>query len=82
MFSWLVRDLEDVEGDSVDRGLAQGVQPRDIRAFVVDLLKDLSQLGVVVMFELNLSLVRNQNVFQKEFVELVFGLPGPRPKRP
>ena len=32
MLSGVVRDLEDVEGDAVDAGLAQGVQAGDVRA--------------------------------------------------
>ena len=32
MFARVVRDLEDVEGDAVDAGLAQSVQAGDVRA--------------------------------------------------
>ena len=32
MFARVVRDLEDVEGDAVDAGLAQSVEARDVRA--------------------------------------------------
>ena len=41
MFARVVRDLEDVEGDAVDAGLAQSVEARDIRA---------SKLSVIIYF--------------------------------
>ena len=49
----LVGDLEDVEGHAVHGGLAQRVEPRDVRTAVVDALQDLGQLGVVVVLELH-----------------------------
>ena len=42
MFARVVRDLEDVEGDAVDAGLAQSVEARDIRA---------SKLSVIILEE-------------------------------
>ncbi len=53
MFAWIVCDFENVEGDSVHAGLAQGVEPGDVRTRVVDLLHDGRHLGVVVVLELD-----------------------------
>ena len=53
----VVRDLEDVERDAIDAGLAECVEPGDVRAFVVNMLKHRSQFSVVVMLKLDLEIV-------------------------
>ena len=53
MDSGIVCHLQDVEGDPVDRGLAQGVQPGDVGARIVDLLHGSCHLSVVVVLKLH-----------------------------
>ena len=54
MLSGHVRDLQDVEGDPVDAGLAEGVEPGDVGTLVVNPLEDGGQLRVVVVLELHI----------------------------
>ena len=53
VLSRVVGDLQNVEGDPVDARLAEGVEPGDVGARVVDLLHDGRHLGVVVVLELD-----------------------------
>ena len=54
VFAGHVGDLEDIERDSVNAGLAEGVEPGDVRALVVDPLEHRGQLRVVVVLELHI----------------------------
>ena len=53
MFSRIVSDFKNVERDAVNAGLAQGVEPGDVRTGVVDLLHHGRHLRVVVVLELD-----------------------------
>ena len=55
MLSGHVRDLQDVERDPVDGGLAERVEPRDVRALVVHALEHRGQLSVVVVLERDIA---------------------------
>lgn len=52
----VVSDLQGVDRDAPDAGLAQGVKPGDVRAFVVNMLEHCCQFGIVVVLKLYIGL--------------------------